>query len=82
MLKYLSPEQRREFEEMLADPTKAADLLELEDEHRSCWWLEDSKELEREPKKTARKPTPLPQAKLLKPSTTAIALQYNLLTIL
>lgn len=82
ILRHLTPEQRREFEELLSDPTKAAGLLDLETENQSCWWIKKSEELEEDPTRAISKPKPLPLTKLLKPSATAAALQYNLLAIL
>jgi hypothetical protein len=85
ILKHLSPEQRREFEEMLADPTKAAGLLDLENDSEACWWLQDDDSLEQETSKDfiqKRIPASLPRAKLPKSAATATALRYNLIAIL
>lgn len=82
ILKHLTPEQRLEFEEMLADPAKAAGLLDLENMNRSCWWLSESKTVDEESVTTSRFPTSLQRTRLLKSTASAVTLQYNLLAIL
>lgn len=87
ILKHLSPEQRREFEEMLADPTKAAGLLDLESDREVYWWLQDDDSLDLDQDKSknfteTHVPVPLPRAKLPRPAATATALRYNLVAIL
>jgi len=85
ILKHLSPEQRREFEQMLADPSRAAGLLNLENDREIYWWLQDediSAEDNTEDPSRAHTIVPLPRDKLLKPSATASSLQCNLVAIL
>lgn len=85
ILKHLSPEQRREFEQMLADPSKAASLLNLENDHGVYWWLRDediSVEDNSKDSSGTQAIVPLPRAKLPKSSATASSLQCNLIAIL
>lgn len=78
ILKHLSPDQRREFEEMLSDPTKAASLFALEEDTSTYWWLNGQ-----EPEEEAvQKPGSFPREKLPKAVSTSASLSYNFLAIL
>ncbi|KAK9895418.1 hypothetical protein P389DRAFT_197476 [Cystobasidium minutum MCA 4210] len=77
ILKHLSPEQRREFEEMLTDSTKAATLFTLNDETSTYWWLETEVE-----GRAVTRPTALPRSSLPRAMPTSSALGYNLVAIL
>lgn len=85
ILKHLTPEQRREFEEMLADPTRAAILLESHLDKGTYWWL-DEHDIEDQAEARAHNvpvaPAPLDRERLPKPLSSALALGYNLIAIL
>lgn len=84
ILKHLTPEQRRAFEELLADPTKAAGLFSASDEDQTYWWSQNQQLSESDTDSTSRKlvPAAIPRAKLLKPSAAASSLGGNLVAIL
>jgi hypothetical protein len=88
LLGYLSPEQRKAFEDILKDPEKARQLLDMDneqDESDSYWWQQslldgDGNGIGKG--KGKARPIPLDRSLLLPvPFKTELALEHNLLAI-
>lgn len=96
LLKHLSPQQRRDFEDILKDPQKAEGLLNTVDndddvQEQTFWWQkatemqenEDDHGKERSPRPGLSAPVPLPSDKLLPVrSQDRLDLAFNLLAIM
>ena len=90
LLAHLSPEQRRAFEALLADPERAAELLQEDNaplDPQQFWWYRSALDAEVDQKDRKRKgrerPEPISKDKLLQSTASSeLDLGYNLVAIL
>ena len=90
LLAHLSPEQRKAFEALLADPERAAELLQEDDaplDPQQFWWYRSALDAQVDQKdrkgKGRQRPAPLPTGKLLQSTgSSELNLGYNLVAIL
>lgn len=90
LLAHLNPEQRKAFEALLADPERAAELLQEEDaplDPQQFWWYRSTLDADVDQKdrkgKGRERPKPIPKDKLLQSTASSeLDLGHNLVAIL